>query len=79
MNIIILRKKIYIFEPITRSKKIINESNYINGKKYIFEPTKESKKINPGYMVQLIEDNKNELEISNARLKYLDKKSRNVN
>ena len=46
---------------------------------YIFEPIKETKKINPGYMVQLIEDNKNELEISNARLKYLDKKSRNVN
>ena len=53
MNPIILRKKIYIFEPIT-----------------------ESKKLNSEYMVQLIEDNnfyKNELEISNARLKYLDK------
>ena len=35
MNIIILRKNIYIFETITGSKKLINESNYIKEKKYI--------------------------------------------
>ena len=59
MNRIILRKKIYIYisEPITGPKKLINESNYIKEKIYIFEPITESKKLNPEYMTQLIEDN----------------------
>ena len=65
-------KKIYISEPITGSKKLIMNPIILR-KKNIFEPITKSKKLNPKYIAQLIEDNKNELEISNAKLKYLDK------
>ena len=63
-------------EKSDRLEKLINEYNYTEEEKYIFDPSMEFRKINPKYMTQLMKNDifyKNELEISNARIKYLDK------
>ena len=63
-------------EKSDRLEKLINEYNYTEEEKYIFDPSTEFNKINPKHMTQLMKNDifyKNELEISNARIKYLDK------
>ena len=63
-------------EKSDRLEKLINEYNYTEEEKYIFDPSMEFRKITPKYMTQLMKNDifyKNELEISNARIKYLDK------
>ena len=63
-------------EKSDRLEELINEYDYAEKEKYIFNPSTGSKNLNPKYTTQLMQNDifyKNELEISNARIKYLDK------